>query len=341
LTDLSAPSRAFRRWRLRTFRAALRVPGIPAFVLAIDARHPSARVRPVLRRSGRFPNEVRLPLDPIGDPGSTITMAVGVPWDQVAVGVWADGVQSYEPPVPLLVRVIAQRSARVAIVGTSSGFYCLLAAVVAPHLIVDAIEPWPRAIERLQVNLEHNGVRDRVRVHRAAAGAVAGSQPLYVPEPEDEDWPLELSASLSPDFRPAHSAVVGVQVTTVDDIRAAQDGPIGLVLVDAEGCDVDVLVGAGTTLGSDRPFVITEMTADQKDRAEALAAGSGYLVAELAPGSVRLGVRVAPPARRAQESGFAAVAADPWIQLLVPSERVADLRSIADEAGLTVHDERS
>jgi len=96
--------------------------------------------------------------------------------------------------------------------------------------------------------------------------------PLHVPPPLADNWPFEMSASLSATYRRKHEHTFEVPVTTIDAIRESEPTPVDLILVDAEGFDCEVLRGADRTVASDGPIIFTEVTSEEVDSMNALLA---------------------------------------------------------------------
>lgn len=300
------------------------------------ARDPArSRLRRRLAGAGVLPDVVTVPLDPLGFPDRHVRMRTGSPHDQVAVVLWIDGARAYEPPVAQLVAALGRRSRRTVVVGANTGFYCLVVAM-QPGVRVDAVEPWPPAIERLRENLALNRLDGEVVVWESAAGSKTGSSPLFVPPALHDAWPFEMSASLAPDYRRSHDHVVDVPVTTVDTIRDEVAMPVDLLLVDAEGFDAEVLHGARATITSDGPIVVSEVTSDEVPAMNALLGELGLMTVEIAPTGVWIRERMVRPVHIAGRVLDSATAAECWISAVLPPNRLPDLVAAASECSLPV-----
>ena len=265
-----------------------------------------------------------------------MTMMVGSPWDQVAARLWWDSVSGYEAPMPQLLTALAAAADRALVVGANTGFYCLLFALGSKVARVDAVEPWPPAVERLRGNVALNDVDRQVVVWPVAAGPTDGTTSLYVPPPLEEDWPFEMSASVSPVHRRRHGEQIEVETKTLESIRAASPQPIRVVLVDAEGYDVSVLQGAGASLLRDRPFVFTEVTSEEVSTLDALRAAWGFVSVEIRPTELVITARVVRPSRTLGRVPDSEGDTEYWISGLVPPERVGELEAAAVACSLTV-----
>lgn len=294
-------------------------------------------LRRLLVRVRVFPPTVTAPLDSLGVPGAQIRMHVGSPWDQVAAHLWTDEPRGYEDPVSALVTALGRRSSRVVVVGANTGFYCLTLGTADATPRIDAVEPWPPAVERLHANLALNGLIDRVVVWPVAAGPDEGTLPLHVPPPLGADWPFEMSASLSPTYRSRHEDTFHVAVTTIDAIRAADPTPIDLILVDAEGYDREVLAGAVRTIASDEPIIFTEVTSDEIDAMNDLLTESGFVTVELAPGGLWVRERMVRPVHVFGHVLDSATDTACWVSAVLPPSRLPDLVVAATACGLPVY----
>jgi FkbM family methyltransferase len=295
-----------------------------------------AQLRRDLVRVRVLPDTVTAPLDSLGIHGGQIRMIVGSPWDQVAAQMWWDDASGYEPPVSALVAALGRVSRRAVVVGANSGFYCLVLGLVPDGPRVDALEPWPPAVERLRQNLALNDVGDRVVVWPVAAGPDEGTLPLYVPPPLAENWPLEMSASLAAEYRRQHEYTVDVPVTTIDKVRESEPTPVDLVLVDAEGFDHAVLRGADRTVASDGPIIFTEVTSEEIDAMNEVLTRWRYVNVELAPTGLRVRDRMTRPAHIFGQVRDSAVDAECWISVVSPRSRLSDLAAAAAACSLPI-----
>jgi FkbM family methyltransferase len=132
-------------------------------------------------------------------------------------------------------------------VGAYSGIYTVLACVANPNLRVVAFEPNVVKIRQITANVTANGLKDRVTIIGKALAAKSGVATLSIPADDS-------TASLNdaePDDR-----VIDVVVTTGDLALASL--PVGLVKIDVEGFEGEVLAGMSRTLSTYRPKIIAE-----------------------------------------------------------------------------------
>ena len=320
----------------RVLGALVRMSVVRWSMLVLARALPLASLRKELIRLRVFPEAVEASLQGVGAPGTRMTMVVGSPWDQVAARLWWDSVSGYEAPMPRLLTALAARADRAIVVGANTGFYCLLFALGAKVSRVDAVEPWPPAVHRLRKNVALNDLDRQIVVWPVAAAPTDGTTLLYVPPPLQEDWPFEMSASLSPVHRRRHGEQIEVETKTLESIRAASPQPVGVVLVDAEGYDVSVLQGAGSSLLRDRPLFFTEVTSDEVSALEDLRAEWGFVSVEIRPTEAVITPRVVRPSHTLGRVPDSEGDTEYWISGLIPPERVTELEAVAAACALTV-----
>ena len=181
--------------------------------------------------------------------------------DQVAVRIGSQGWDSFEKPMPdILRRLLAGSGGVVLDVGANTGFYAMLAASIRSDLQVWAVEPDPKVLPVLGKNIEMNGLSDRVKVIPVALSDRSGTARLYVPT--QEHGLVETSSSLERTFRVEHSEVVDTEVTTLDVITGGLRNlflKVPLIKIDVEGHEAPVFRGAMKTIRKHRPFIFVEI----------------------------------------------------------------------------------
>ena len=219
----------------RLFRSLRLLPGLGDVMLrAIDGSFPTNALLPRRIRSGPLRDMV-LEVDP-----RALDMVIG----------------RYEPAIQSVLESTL-RSGDVAFdIGSNLGYFTLLMArVVGPEGRVVAFEPDPEMFSALGRNLARNNEEtDRVAAIPNAVGAAKGkvrfargwraTRGRIVPEGGD----LE------------------VEVTTIDDV-AQRFGLPGLVKIDVEGAELEVLRGASTVLEEARPRLVVEIHSPELERA--------------------------------------------------------------------------
>lgn len=144
------------------------------------------------------------------------------------------------------IAAIAEPSDTVVDVGANIGYFSLLASkAVGDSGRVIAFEPDPRTFGFLKSNLESNDARN-VEAHRLAVSRTSGSLLLAQGK---QDTMNRLVAD-----RDDADHVIHVEVISLDSLDI--DTEIGLLKVDAEGYDYEVLAGATKTLSRTRNVVV-------------------------------------------------------------------------------------
>jgi len=183
-------------------------------------------------------------------PTSDLTIARSVytsgDWDPLLVGTSFDALRSFGQPW--------QGSVFLEI-GANFGVYSLPAVSELGFARAVAYEPDPASFELLEQNIERNGLSDQVSAHNAALSAQPGELTLS----------LGTAAGNAGDNRivdsdgSTHRATVKVPARTFDDEVAAGRIPLdqlGLVWLDVQGYEGEVLAGARTLLESNVPIVM-------------------------------------------------------------------------------------
>lgn len=173
--------------------------------------------------------------------------------DPIASMLYWKGCAGWEPEtLPVFLRLINSGDT-VLDVGANTGLFSLLAARRSSSVVVHAIEPVPRVFALLQANVARNHLTN-ILCHRLALSDCEGSLPMYVPQDA-----IPVMASLLSDWRPGSDSIT-VDTKTLDQFVADRGiTDLGLIKVDTEGTENDVLAGAKTTLATYRPFVICEV----------------------------------------------------------------------------------
>ncbi len=157
-------------------------------------------------------------------------------------------------------------------VGTNRGQVLAQAALIAPGARLIAFEPVPALAAELRSRFPALDCRE------LALGAAEGSAEFTHFRKLDGWSGLRRSPAIS-DERGAPEQIE-VRVSTLDRELAAGPAP-GVVKIDVEGGELDVLRGGRETLGRARPLIVFEHVAEA---AALYGAGSGALWDELSAG---------------------------------------------------------
>jgi FkbM family methyltransferase len=114
---------------------------------------------------------------------------------------------------------------------------------------VHAFEPHRKAFELLQSNIARNGIVGLVRAADFAIGRAAGRGALEI-----------VAAGNLGQTRVRRADSGEVEIRSIDDLRF--DAPIGLIKIDVEGGECDVLDGAEATIRRERPDLFIEAEDD-------------------------------------------------------------------------------
>lgn len=145
-------------------------------------------------------------------------------------------------------------------VGANIGVYALPAVSELGFARSVAYEPDPGSFELLATNIERNGLGDRVAAFNAALSNHAGELTLRLGTANAGDNRIVNAAA--PGTR-GSAATVTVPAFTFDDEVAAGRIPLddlGLVWLDVQGHEREVLLGARSLLESDAPIVLEYST---------------------------------------------------------------------------------
>lgn len=148
-------------------------------------------------------------------------------------------------------------------IGAHAGVYSVLASSV-PGVRVVAVEPSSATFARLVENVSLNHIGERVTPLQLAVSNRRGEARLSI----GLDAMNALVHGDDDDSEP-------VALTTVDSLMADLDIPtVGLVKIDVEGGELDVLTGAQDTIEASRPPIIVEV--NDPEGLASFAARAGY-----------------------------------------------------------------
>lgn len=140
--------------------------------------------------------------------------------------------------------------------GANIGIYALAIAHGEPDRRVVAVEPSPRAVDRLRANLRANGaVADRIDVRACGVGDEAGDRRFYVSTyPELSGFDRESATR----WGATVDRAVTVPMRRVDDLVAELPTP-DVIKIDVEGAAPAVVRGARATLDRHAPTLFVEI----------------------------------------------------------------------------------
>jgi FkbM family methyltransferase len=117
---------------------------------------------------------------------------------------------------------------------------------------VHSYEPHPRTFATLQENVAANHLPERVICHQEAVGRTAGTLTFHTTD-------ISVLTTAYTDHTNGATGEFTASTVSLEEVieRCAPDGPVGLVKIDAEGAEADILEGARPqTLKAAGQFVI-------------------------------------------------------------------------------------
>jgi FkbM family methyltransferase len=176
-------------------------------------------------------------------------------WDPLLVGTVFDALREFDQPI---------EGTTLLEVGANFGVYSLPAVAEFGFARAVAYEPDPAAFELLRDNIERNRLGDRITAHHAALSAQPGELTLSLGKGNAGDNRIVDAEERS------RRTTVQVPARTFDDEVAAGRIPLadlGLVWLDVQGHEGEVLAGASSLLGSKVPIVMEYATGMLDDAA--------------------------------------------------------------------------
>ena len=142
-------------------------------------------------------------------------------------------------------------------VGANVGFFSIHLAKQPSIQQVLAIEPNPRAFEYLKRNLEQNKLADKIEIVRRAAASKCEELELVSFEGREEY--SSISSNVHPSVQGLEPTRYKVQAEPLDSIFEGRKLTPGLIKIDAEGAELEVLKGMKDTLRTHRPTLLCEV----------------------------------------------------------------------------------
>lgn len=142
-------------------------------------------------------------------------------------------------------------------IGAHIGTFAVLFCKLSRH---DAatFEPHPDASDKIHRVAALNDVHpNRIRVLQAAVGSEVGMTNMHLDEISGFAQVQKYDSS-----RARADASIDVPLTTVDKTRSELGVKVGLLKIDVEGFEDEVLKGAGETIARDRPVISLELHSD-------------------------------------------------------------------------------
>ena len=153
-------------------------------------------------------------------------------------------------------------------VGANVGNHSVFAAKILKANRIVAFEPNKRAFDILRINLLLNGISDRSIAYDVGLAGAEGRASINVPRYNLGEARLSLDATAG-----------GIRLVTGDSIPDNAD-PIGMIKIDTEGFEMDVLSGLQKTIAKHRPPIFIEVDHKNEDAFRDFVASSAYGIAE-------------------------------------------------------------
>lgn len=189
----------------------------------------------------------------------------------------------YEPEtVPLFFR-LAEKSKVTFDIGAFVGIFALLAAHANSNSKIFAFEPLLSIYERLLINISLNNL-ENIETILGAVGQDEGEMEFYHQDGND----VPTSSSLSFNFMKGTKNLIStkVKVFKLDQfVREKNLEQVGLIKIDTETTEPDVLLGAKNILKKDQPDIICEVLPGRAEggKLKEILAPLGYKFYLLAP----------------------------------------------------------
>ncbi len=176
----------------------------------------------------------------------------GVPagWESSTIWVWMHELMKSEDSIILDI-------------GAYTGIYALLSAKYGNNVEVMAFEPLQDIYNRLVANIKLNdgGLNNPVKANHFALSNNVGETPMHI----TGNNPLPSGSSIDPHPSRSDISVENIRMVTGDSLF--MDIPrkkIGLVKIDVEGHEFNVLMGLKSTLRLDKPTCIIELLTNEQ-----------------------------------------------------------------------------
>jgi FkbM family methyltransferase len=199
---------------------------------------------------------------PFGGRDEVVVRRKGLVWnldlrEGIDLTIYALG--AFEPDTLRALESLVKKGATVLDVGANVGAHTLhMARLVGPKGRVIAFEPTDYAIAKLRANLQANPeLTARVDVHQAFLAEQAGA---IVAPSLASSWPVDGTRPDDAQMGSRTKPLSGATATTLDSVLEASGGPeVGLIKMDVDGHELEVLQGAQAVLSRCRPIIVMEL----------------------------------------------------------------------------------
>lgn len=166
--------------------------------------------------------------------------------------------KKYEPVIVDLIKKNTNINKDAINIGANIGLYTnLLANYINPSKKVLSIEPTPNAFKYLKANIERNNNSEKIITYNGIATNTSGIFKINIIQGNEE---------YSSIGEIVHSAVdslkqikIDVKGDTIDNLVEKYKLEPGIIVIDVEGAEYQVLLGAINTLKKYKPIIISEL----------------------------------------------------------------------------------
>jgi FkbM family methyltransferase len=172
--------------------------------------------------------------------------------EDLGVGVPLLRTGAYEPEVTAVFRRHVKPDMAVLDIGANIGYFTMLSAsIVGPSGIVVAVEPNSENVKLLEASRRTNGYA-HVRIVLAAAGRQTGLLALNVSH----------TNGITGEILGSTGTILGSHLVPCFALDAVMptDRPLGFIKIDAEGAELNALIGLAATIDRDRPIIVSEFS---------------------------------------------------------------------------------
>lgn len=170
--------------------------------------------------------------------------------------------REYEPEVSEALRKYTDPNKDALDIGANVGFFTvLLTSLLSEDRRVLAVEPTPGALGYLRRNIEANNCAGRVILYEGVAADRSGESTLNVIENREEY--SSLLKLTTPAVESGKLNEIRIPAETIDQLVREHDLAPGLIKIDTEGAELQVLQGAKQTILNHRPVILCEVWPDE------------------------------------------------------------------------------
>jgi FkbM family methyltransferase len=139
-------------------------------------------------------------------------------------------------------------------VGANIGSTSLPVAILHPTVEVNSFEPNPKIYEKLSKNIRLNSITN-IAAFNIGIGSSNSPAQFYFSGAKKTNHGTS-SLNLNADI--VSPVEIEIDIRRIDDLYANPDKPIGLIKIDVQGFEMDVLLGARLTVKRFAPIILFE-----------------------------------------------------------------------------------